>query len=174
MDFLTNFGAYRMTGGLDLLSKRLHGEDCKRLLDGLDGPPGKTGVAGDQVHAMHKAGRLQEINDYCLCDTLDTYFIFLRTRVVTGDISRDQLRVLVRRALEWLEAKAEMMPAVATYLQHWKPNSLRLAPVMEMPVPADAAMLDALGAAVPDAVAEPSPPGTAESTPATEPAIREE
>jgi predicted PolB exonuclease-like 3'-5' exonuclease len=178
MDWLSNFGAYRLTGGLDLLSKRLHGDDRKRLLGGLDGPPGKAGIAGDQVHAMYRAGRLQEINDYCLCDTLDTYFIFLRTRVVTGDISRDQLRVLVRRALEWLEAKAETMPAVAAYLQHWKPESLRLARVMEMPSPAEPtmdmgpALPDAAVPAVPDEAASGHfPSDTAGPMPATAPAI---
>jgi predicted PolB exonuclease-like 3'-5' exonuclease len=135
MDWLTNFGAYRLTGGLDILAKRLHGDDRKRLLDGMDGPPGKVGVAGDQVYAMHKAGRLQEINDYCMGDTLDTYFIFLRTRVVMGEISRDQLRVLVRRALEWLETKAATTPPIAAYLRHWKPETLRLARLIEMPSP---------------------------------------
>ena len=124
LDWLTNFGAYRMNGGLDNLSKRLHGDNRKRLLDDLDGPPGKSGVAGGEVHAMYKAGRLQEINDYCMWDTLDTYFIFLRTRVVMGDVTREELRVLVRRALEWLETKAESVPALAQYLTHWKPDNL--------------------------------------------------
>ena len=50
---------------------------------------------------MYHEGKLQEINDYCLCDTLDTYFVFLRTRVLTGDINPDQeeeLRSKARRA----------------------------------------------------------------------------
>jgi predicted PolB exonuclease-like 3'-5' exonuclease len=121
LDWLTNFGAYRMNGGLDNLSKRLHGDNRKRLLDDLDGPPGKKGIAGDQVLELYRAGRLQEINDYCLCDTLDTFFVFLRTRVVMGELTRDELKLLVRRALEWLETKAESLPAVAKYLTSWKP-----------------------------------------------------
>ncbi len=134
MDWISNFGAHRMTGGLDNLSKRLHGDNRKRLLDDVDGPPGKTdGIAGDQVYQMYKAGRLQEINDYCMGDTLDTYFVFLRTRVVTGELSRDQLKVLVRRALEWLESKAENTPALAQYLTHWRPTNLRLAQLMDAP-----------------------------------------
>jgi predicted PolB exonuclease-like 3'-5' exonuclease len=133
LDWMTNFGAYRMTGGLDNLSKRLHGDNNKRLLEDMDGPPGKTGVAGDQVLEMYRAGRLQEINDYCMWDTLDTYFIFLRTRVVMGEISREQLRVLVRRALEWLESKAEGVAALAQYQKHWKPSNLRLAQLLDAP-----------------------------------------
>ena len=34
------------------------------------------------VQDMYDAGRLAEINDYCRCDVLDTYFVFLRTRVL--------------------------------------------------------------------------------------------
>ena len=39
-------------------------------------------VDGDQVYALHSHGELREINEYCMFDTLDTYFIFLRTRVM--------------------------------------------------------------------------------------------
>jgi hypothetical protein len=65
--------------------------------------------------------------------------------------------VLVRRALEWLEAKAGTTPAVAAYLQHWKPETLRLAQLLEMPAPE-----------------APAAPDEAEPTPATAPAIPEE
>ncbi len=133
LDWMTNFGAYRMNGGLNNLSKRLHGDNRKRLLDDMDGPPGKTDISGDQVHEMFKAGRLQEINDYCMWDTIDTYFILLRTRVVTGEISRDQLKVLVRRALEWLEGKAESVPALARYLENWKPVDPHLVRLLGAP-----------------------------------------
>lgn len=70
MDWLTNFGAYRIVGGLNLLSKLL-------------GKPGKMTIQGDQVYRLHCEGRSQEINDYCMFDTLDTYFVFLRTRLLT-------------------------------------------------------------------------------------------
>ena len=106
MDWLANYGACKMVGGLDLLSKLL-------------GKPGKMGVSGDQVYGLHQAGRHQEINDYCLCDTLDTYFVFLRTRVLTGDIGPDQEAELVARAKELLEAKAAEFPVLRTYLDHW-------------------------------------------------------
>jgi predicted PolB exonuclease-like 3'-5' exonuclease len=83
------------------------------------GKPGKTEVSGDQVHRMYREGRLQEINDYCLCDTLDTYFVFLRTRVVTGDISTDQEQDLVKNARELLEGKTGEIPALRAYLDAW-------------------------------------------------------
>ena len=77
LDWLTNYGGCRLSGGLNLLSKIL-------------GKPGKMEVAGDQVYGMYQAGKLKEINEYCAFDTLDTYFVFLRTRVLTGDLTLDQ------------------------------------------------------------------------------------
>lgn len=107
LDWFGNFGACRHAGGLDLLAK-------------LIGNPGKRGVAGDQVYEMYREGRLQEINDYCMTDTLDTYFVFLRTRVMTGDISLSQERELAREAREWLSARAAELPVLRGYLADWK------------------------------------------------------
>jgi predicted PolB exonuclease-like 3'-5' exonuclease len=105
-DWLTNFGAARMAGGLDLLSKLL-------------GKPGKMEVSGDQVYAMHQAGKAQEINDYCMFDTIDTYFVFLRSRVMTGDITLEQEYDLVMRAKAFLTAKTSELPGLQQYLASW-------------------------------------------------------
>lgn len=105
-DFFTNFGACRMVGGLNLLAKML-------------GLPGKMDVAGDQVLEMYRRGEVQAINDYCLCDTLDTYFVFLRSRVMTGDLDRDEEAKLVSDAREFLEGQTVEFPAVARYLSAW-------------------------------------------------------
>ncbi len=107
LDWMTNYGAWRLAGGLDLLSKIL-------------GKPGKMGVSGDQVYAMHLEGKKQAINDYCLFDTLDTYFVFLRTRVLTGELSLEREQVLVREeAKAWIAAKVEEFPALRQYLDNW-------------------------------------------------------
>ncbi len=106
MDWLTNFGAYRMIGGLNLLSKLL-------------GKPGKMHIQGDQVYELHQAGKLQEINDYCMFDTLDTYFVFLRTRVLTGELSLEAEHAAVQKAKTWLQNKATELPALKQYLDNW-------------------------------------------------------
>lgn len=105
-DWLSNFGAARLAGGLDLLSK-------------LIGKPGKMEVSGDQVYAMHLAGKSQEINDYCMFDTIDTYFVFLRTRVLTGDITLEQEYELVQRAKAFLQVKTSELPGLRQYLASW-------------------------------------------------------
>jgi 3'-5' exonuclease len=106
MDWLSNYGACRLAGGLDLLSKLL-------------GKPGKMETAGDQVYEMHRAGRYQDISDYCLCDTIDTYFVFLRSRVLSGDLTLEQEHELVKQAREWLTGKATEFPALQHYLANW-------------------------------------------------------
>jgi predicted PolB exonuclease-like 3'-5' exonuclease len=106
MDWLTNFGAYRLSGGLNLLSKLL-------------GKPGKMDVQGYQVYQMYVDGKIQEINDYCMFDTLDTYFVFLRTRVLAGQLTVPEEHQLVARAKEWIIAKSESMPALRQYLDNW-------------------------------------------------------
>jgi|SRR5262245_5832546 len=104
LDWMANYGACRMVGGLDLLAK-------------LVGKPGKMGMTGDQVYEMYRAGRIQEINDYCLCDTLDTYFVFLRTRVLTGDLTAEQEADLLAKAKKTLAAQAQELPTLRQYLE---------------------------------------------------------
>jgi predicted PolB exonuclease-like 3'-5' exonuclease len=106
-DWLSNYGACRMAGGLNLLAKLL-------------GKPGKMDVSGDQVYALYKEGRLREINDYCTYDTLDTYFVFLRTRVLSGDLTAEHEATLVKRARVWLESKTMELPALRQYLENWQ------------------------------------------------------
>jgi predicted PolB exonuclease-like 3'-5' exonuclease len=105
-DWLSNYGAIRMHGGLNLLAKVI-------------GKPGKTWARGDEVYPMFLEGRLREINDYCINDVLDTYFVFLRTRVLTGEISLVQEQDLVKSARNFLEANRERVPAVKAYLANW-------------------------------------------------------
>ena len=44
-------------------------------------------VAGHMVQDLWDGGRAREIHDYCRSDVLDTYFVYLRSRVVAGAIS---------------------------------------------------------------------------------------
>jgi predicted PolB exonuclease-like 3'-5' exonuclease len=106
MDWFSNYGGGRLAGGLDLFSKIL-------------GKPGKMQMRGDQVYPYYQAGKIQEINDYCCFDTLDTFFVFLRTRVMTGDLTLEQEHELVVYAKEWIAEKANTLPALNQYLANW-------------------------------------------------------
>jgi predicted PolB exonuclease-like 3'-5' exonuclease len=105
-ELLTNFGSTRFTGGLNLAANLL-------------GKPGKMDVHGDMVQDMYEQGRLVEINDYCRCDVLDTYFIFLRTRVLLGQLELDAEQALIAQTKLWLESKAQESAAYRLYLEHW-------------------------------------------------------
>jgi 3'-5' exonuclease len=106
MDWMTNSGAFRLSGGLNLLSKLL-------------GKPGKLHVRGEKVYPMFLEGKLQEINDYCMFDTLDTYFVLLRTRVLTGELTLEEEHIAVLRAREWLQQQVAALPGLQTYLDNW-------------------------------------------------------
>jgi predicted PolB exonuclease-like 3'-5' exonuclease len=106
MDLFSNFGASRVSGGLNLLAN-------------LIGKPGKTGIDGSKVQDMYDAGRAAEINDYCRCDVLDTYFVFLRTRVLLGKLPLEREQEIVDETKAWLESHASDRAAYAHYLEHW-------------------------------------------------------
>jgi predicted PolB exonuclease-like 3'-5' exonuclease len=76
-------------------------------------------VQGDMVQDMYDAGRLAEINDYCRCDVLDTYFVFLRTRVLVGQLSLQAEQDLVAQTKQWLQQNAQQQPAYERYLARW-------------------------------------------------------
>lgn len=106
LDLISNFGAFRVSGGLNLLAN-------------LIGKPGKSGVDGSQVQGLYDAGEVGAINDYCRCDVLDTYFVFLRSRVLLGKMNLEDEQRIVADAKTWLEQQSEVVPAYKHYLSHW-------------------------------------------------------
>lgn len=111
-EFLTNHGAIRFRGGLNLFAKLL-------------GKPGKLEITGNRVQALFEEGKLFEIEDYCLCDTMDTYFVFLRTRVMTGQLTLGREKELVEEAKKKLEEKRNEEGYFKVYLENfgeWVPE----------------------------------------------------
>ena len=106
MDLVSNFGASRVNGGLNLLAN-------------LIGKPGKTGVDGSMVQGFYDEGRVEEINDYCRCDVLDTYFVFLRSRVLIGRLDIETEQRIVAETKAWLEERRDDCPAYGHYPDHW-------------------------------------------------------
>ena len=106
-DIMVNFGATRFSGGLDLAATIL-------------GKPGKMNVRGDMVQDMYDEGKIAEINDYCRCDVLDTYFVFLRTRVIIGKITIEREQEIVTQTREWMLERVDDSPAYAAYLERWR------------------------------------------------------
>jgi predicted PolB exonuclease-like 3'-5' exonuclease len=105
-DVLTNFGAARCNGGLNLVAQML-------------GKPGKMDLTGDQVQQQYDDGKKEAISNYCRCDVLDTYFVFLRTQVLMGKVSIAEEVELVGAAKKWIEDQADSNEAYQAYLERW-------------------------------------------------------
>ena len=106
-DILTNFGATHFSGGLDLASKLIQ-------------KPGKIETCGNMVQDLFAEKKFAEIHAYCRCDVLDSYFVFLRTMLLTGRLSPREESDLIRRTKGWLESQVEEVPVYRAYLDAWE------------------------------------------------------
>lgn len=73
-EFLSNYGAVRLNGGLDALLR-------------ICGLGGKGELRGADVQGLIDAGRLDLVETYCRRDVLNTYRLFLRVQVIRGVLS---------------------------------------------------------------------------------------
>ena len=76
-------------------------------------------VQGDMVQEMYDAGRLVEINDYCRCDVLDTYFVFLRSQVLVGNLTLDEEQAIISKTKTWLIERSGQVTVYQRYLEQW-------------------------------------------------------
>jgi len=90
-EVLSAHGSFPISGGLNMLAKAL-------------GLPGKMGVCGSNVESMYRSGQHGDITQYCKCDVLDTYMVFLRMNVLMGNVTcrreRDLRKVAFQLASE--------------------------------------------------------------------------
>ena len=105
-ELMTNFGATRFHGGLNLLATLL-------------GKPGKMETKGSQVQKLWEEDKKKTIDNYCLCDTIDTYFIFLRSQVLVGKISLEHEISLVKKAHDYLQNLTNEFPILKDYLSNF-------------------------------------------------------
>jgi hypothetical protein len=85
----------------------------------LLGKPGKMDVQGHMVQDLFDDAQLAQITDYCRCDVLDTYFVFLRACVMLGQLPLAREQQLIAETRQWLLDRQEEVPAYATYLSNW-------------------------------------------------------
>lgn len=110
MEYLTSHGAVRMVGGLHMLATLLH-------------KPGKMDTKGSMVQDLWDRGEHLRIDDYCLCDVLDTYFVHLRVAVLRGLVRSESENSLVESARELVAAHVAEYPGLSEYLEkfgYWK------------------------------------------------------
>ena len=78
-EYLSNYGSSALKTSLDKFAK-------------LIGLPGKTDMDGKEVHQAWKDGRGVEIDRYCMQDVYQTAFLFLRTMLLSGVLTKDLYR----------------------------------------------------------------------------------
>lgn len=83
-DDLSEFGASGKPS-LDVIAKML-------------GFPGKTSVDGSQIEELYERGDLATIKDYCMQDTLNTYYIWLTIKLVRSQIDETRYREAIDNA----------------------------------------------------------------------------
>lgn len=105
-EFMSNFGSSPINGGLDLSAKVLQ-------------KPGKIDTHGDMVQDMFMRGEYADIHGYCFCDVIDTYFVFLRCKLLTGEITPEREAELIRNTRQMLTASSGTRPPIKKYLEAW-------------------------------------------------------
>jgi predicted PolB exonuclease-like 3'-5' exonuclease len=98
-DFLSDHGAARMTS--------LSG--AARLI----GLPGKDGLDGSQVEGLYRAGQIESLRQYCLSDVVQTAFLFLRYRLLVGQIERSSYSRVATDLLAFVESDGRLGRLVA-------------------------------------------------------------
>jgi 3'-5' exonuclease len=97
LDVMDVLAAYqpRAYAGLDAMAR-------------LCGFPGKVGgMDGADVAGAYRAGRVQEIRNYCETDVLNTYLLFLRFQQMRGTLSAGQYATEVSMAREKIAASGQ-------------------------------------------------------------------
>lgn len=99
---------YGEQGHLDLCDWLAdHGATRSASLDALTrliGLPGKIGVDGSQVQGLHADGKLDEIERYCLADVAQTALLFMRFRLLQGQLDPELYLSRARELIDRLTA----------------------------------------------------------------------
>jgi predicted PolB exonuclease-like 3'-5' exonuclease len=93
-DWLADHGATR-SGSLDAIAR-------------LIGLPGKVGVDGSQVEGLYRAGQLAQVQQYCLADVAQTALLFLRFRLLQGQLTAEDYRARTSELLDALAADGRL------------------------------------------------------------------
>jgi hypothetical protein len=79
----------------------------------LIGLPGKIGVDGSQVEGLYRAGHLDRVRSYCLADVVQTTFVFLRFRLLQGNLDAGTYRTVTEALLDALAAEPRVKDVIS-------------------------------------------------------------
>lgn len=79
--------------------------------------PGKIDVDGSQVTGLYDDGKIQEIRDYCECDVINTYLLYLIYQHHNGSINKSSLDKCKKELKDFLQSKIESKPHFAEFIK---------------------------------------------------------
>lgn len=83
----------------------------------LSGFPGKLGMDGSEVWETYLAGGLQKIRDYCDTDVINTYLVYLRFRLMAGELHADEYNAECEMVRAYLDSSEQ--PHLQQFSQQW-------------------------------------------------------
>jgi len=107
MDVLAMY-QLRASAGLDVMAR-------------LCGFPGKLGMDGSEVHAYVQQGKLELVRHYCETDVMNTYLLYLRFRLLRGELSAGEYAQEVSLAREKIAAMDA--PHWQEFIAAWDANA---------------------------------------------------
>jgi predicted PolB exonuclease-like 3'-5' exonuclease len=87
----------------------------------LCGFPGKLGMDGSAVHEAVRAGRLEDVRRYCETDVLNTWLVYLRFRLLRGELAAGEYAKEISLARERIAAIGA--PHWQEFLAAWDANA---------------------------------------------------
>ncbi len=87
----------------------------------LCGFPGKLGMDGGEVHAAVRGGRIDDVRRYCETDAMNTYLLYLRFRLLRGDLAAGEYAKEISLVREKIAAADA--PHWREFLAAWDANA---------------------------------------------------
>ena len=84
----------------------------------LLGLPGKIGIDGSKVATLYDEGKLKEIDDYCETDVLNTYLIYLRYTLLSGNVNIENFININRELIDFMQK--QNFAHFNEFLDEWK------------------------------------------------------
>ena len=81
----------------------------------LCGFPGKLGMDGSKVWSAYQAGGIEDIRNYCETDVANTHLLFLRFKLMRGQLSKGTYDAEIALVRDTLTGYTQENPA----LTHW-------------------------------------------------------
>lgn len=88
----------------------------------LCGFPGKLGMDGSEVFSAVNAGRLDDVRRYCETDVMNTYLLYLRFRLLRGELTAVEYAQEIALAREKIEATG--FPHWREFIAAWDANAV--------------------------------------------------